>query len=117
MSRLIDADALEELFREVIWSLSRKTDCNLNFEYMIRSSAMTIEMIKDAPTIIEFEGDINKVVVKGEEYHRTVRCKDCKYMTEHYDTDGNVPYWICSEWDSGTDYDGFCHLAERRSDD
>ena len=43
-----------------------------------------------------------------------VRCKDCKYMTEHYDTDGNVPYWTCSEWDSGTDYDGFCHYAERR---
>lgn len=46
-----------------------------------------------------------------------VRCKDCKYMTEHYDTDGNAPYWTCSEWDSGTDYDGFCHYAERRTDD
>lgn len=46
-----------------------------------------------------------------------IRCKDCKYMTEHYDTDGNVPYWTCSEWDSGTDYDGFCHYAERRQDD
>lgn len=45
-----------------------------------------------------------------------IRCKDCKYMTEHYDTDGNAPYWICSEWDSGTDYDGFCHYAERRTD-
>ena len=44
-----------------------------------------------------------------------VRCKDCKYMTEHYDADGNVPYWTCSEWDSGTDYDGFCHYAERRT--
>ena len=42
-----------------------------------------------------------------------VRCKECKYMTEHYDTDGNVPYWTCSEWDSGTDYDGFCSYAER----
>ena len=46
-----------------------------------------------------------------------IRCKDCKYITEHYDTDGNVPYWTCSEWDSGTDYDGFCHYAERRADD
>lgn len=45
-----------------------------------------------------------------------IRCKDCKYMTEHYDTDGNVPYWTCSEWDSGTDYDGFCNYAERRHD-
>ena len=46
-----------------------------------------------------------------------VRCKDCKYMTEHYDTDGNAPYWTCSEWDAGTDYDGFCHYAERRTDE
>lgn len=46
-----------------------------------------------------------------------IRCKNCKYMTEHYDTDGNAPYWTCSEWDSGTDYDGFCHYAERREDD
>lgn len=46
-----------------------------------------------------------------------IRCKDCKYMTEHYDTDGNAPYWTCSEWDSGTDYDGFCHYAERRTDE
>ena len=45
-----------------------------------------------------------------------VRCKECKYMIEHYDTDGNVPYWVCSEWDNGTDYDGFCHYAERRTD-
>lgn len=43
-----------------------------------------------------------------------VRCKDCKYMTEHYDVDGNAPYWTCSEWDSGTDYDGFCSYGERR---
>ena len=42
-----------------------------------------------------------------------VRCKDCKYMTEHYDIDGNAPYWTCSEWDSGTDADGFCHHGER----
>ena len=40
-----------------------------------------------------------------------VRCKDCKYCTEHYDTDGNTPYWTCSEWDSGTDADGFCYLG------
>lgn len=46
-----------------------------------------------------------------------IRCKDCKYMTKHYDTDGNAPYWTCSEWDSGTDYDGFCHYAERRTND
>lgn len=45
-----------------------------------------------------------------------IRCKDCKYMAEHYDTDGNAPYWTCLEWDSGTDYDGFCHYAERKEE-
>ena len=46
-----------------------------------------------------------------------VRCKDCKWSVEHYDTDGNVPYWVCKNWDSGTDADGFCHEAERRTDE
>lgn len=46
-----------------------------------------------------------------------IRCKDCKYLTEHYDMVENAPYWSCSEWDSETDYDGFCHCAERRTDE
>ena len=45
-----------------------------------------------------------------------IRCKDCKWCEEHYDTDGNAPYWICKNWDSGTDADGFCHEAERRNE-
>ena len=45
-----------------------------------------------------------------------VRCKDCKYMTGHDDTDGNVQYWICSEWDGRTEYDGYCHYGERRKE-
>lgn len=43
-----------------------------------------------------------------------VRCKDCKWCREHYDTDGNVPYWACVNWDGGTDADGYCHEGERR---
>ena len=49
--RLIDADALEELFREVISGIAKRPDMNRNMEHMIRASAMVIEMIKDAPTI------------------------------------------------------------------
>lgn len=45
-----------------------------------------------------------------------VRCKDCKWCSEDYDTDGNVPYWTCKNWDCGTDADGFCHEAERKTD-
>ena len=43
-----------------------------------------------------------------------VQCKDCKYMKEHYDTNENVPYWTCPEWDGETDADGFCHRGERK---
>lgn len=56
---------------------------------------------------------------KTERYDKVcelVRCKDCKYMTEYYDVDGDVPYWACSEWDSGTDYDGYCHYGERKEE-
>lgn len=45
-----------------------------------------------------------------------VRCKDCRYCTEYYDRDG-YPYWICDEWDGGTDADGFCHYGERKGGD
>lgn len=66
------------------------------------------------PILVDWDG-IKDYMAKSD-IVEVVRCKDCKYMTEHYDTDGNAPYWTCSEWDSGTDYDGFCHYAERRTD-
>ena len=49
--RCIDADALEELFREVIGGIAKKPEMNGNLEHMVRASAMVIEMIQDAPTI------------------------------------------------------------------
>ena len=45
-----------------------------------------------------------------------IRCKDCKWSVEHYDTDGNVPYWVCKNWDGGTDADGYCHEVEREGE-
>lgn len=45
-----------------------------------------------------------------------IRCKDCKWCVEHYDTDENAPYGICKNWYGGTDADGFCYEAERRSE-
>lgn len=51
MSRCIDADALEELFREVIGGIAKKPEMNGNLEHMVRASAMVVEMIQDAPTI------------------------------------------------------------------
>lgn len=51
MGRLIDADALKELFSEVIGSIAKKPEMNGNLEHMIRASAMVIQMIDDAPTV------------------------------------------------------------------
>ena len=51
MGRLIDADALKELFSEVIGHIAKKPEMNGNLEHMIRASAMVIQMIDDAPTV------------------------------------------------------------------
>lgn len=51
--RLIDADELKELFRETITGIATRTDMKGAYEHMIRASAMVIEMIDDAPTVIE----------------------------------------------------------------
>ena len=93
MLRTIDADALykneDERKAMELWSLYK----------IARKSGKMVPMLSGYRLIKE---------------EPLVRCKDCKYMIEHYDTDGNAPYWTCSEWDSATDYDGFCHHAERR---
>lgn len=74
------------------------------------------EITKDVIDRWKSEMSTSPIMIISEQ-PEIIRCKDCKYMTEHYDTDGNAPYWTCSEWDSGTDYDGFCHYAERRTDE
>lgn len=49
--RLIDADALRELFAETISAIAKRPEMDGNLEYMIRSSAMAIKMIDDQPTV------------------------------------------------------------------
>lgn len=73
---------------------------------------------EDDDAFLHYTGALYRTIA-NEEYlpsaeTEIIHCKDCKYMTEHYDTDGNAPYWTCSEWDSGTDYDGFCHYAKKK---
>lgn len=74
--RLIDADALEELFREVIGAISQKPEMTGALEHMVRASAMIIEMINDAPTIEDVQP-----VVHGEWIDGTKRqtCSICRY--------------------------------------
>ena len=46
-----------------------------------------------------------------------IYCKNCKYCDTNISPDGNEIYWICKYWDGGTDADGFCHNAERRTNE
>lgn len=48
--------------------------------------------------------------------HALVRCRDCKWCEERYDSIDKAVYWMCKNWDGHTDADGFCHEAERRTD-
>lgn len=49
--RLIDADALEELFREGIRHIAKRPEIDDSLERLARASAMVIEIIKDMPTV------------------------------------------------------------------
>ena len=65
--RLIDADALKRHGK--------------------RGGLVHWKDIEETPTIVEFEGDINKVIVKGEEYHKQLTTtwlgNFCPYRCEH----------------------------------
>ena len=96
--RAIDADALKELFSEVIGRIAIKPEMNGNLEHMIRASAMVIQMIDDAPTV----------------QPEIIRCKDCKYCGHWYADKGRCFLWH----EGGIDVfeEGFCNYAERRTD-
>ena len=49
--KLIDADALEKLFREVIGGIAKEPELTGSLEHMVRASSMVIQMIQDAPMI------------------------------------------------------------------
>lgn len=68
------------------------------------------EWLKDQEAVVEINGDITKVVVKGVEYMPVNRCKDCIYYRqeidmcdEPYSTAHNVVY-----------EDDYCSRAERK---
>lgn len=62
--------------------------------------------------ITELFFDLDENSLELNDYVKVLRCKDCKWSVEYYDFDGNVPYWVCKNWDGDTDADGFCHEAE-----
>lgn len=61
--RLIDA---EETIRSIVMASHSENDAE------IRATAKAIYVIEHSNTIVEFEGDINKVIVKGKEYHKQI---------------------------------------------
>ena len=86
--RAIDADALEELFREVIGGIAKKPEMNGNLEHMVRASAMVIEMIQDAPTI-EPQRKKGHWIRHPEQRNifngKTIECSECheKYTVQY----------------------------------
>jgi hypothetical protein len=96
--RTIDADALKELFSEVIGHIAQKPEMNGNLEHMIRASAMVIQMIDDAPTVQPERTCVNcgRTANNGGWYaDGRTRCP----IEEHY----------------ALPKDGFCHLWEKRN--
>lgn len=76
--RLIDADELKELFREVIGGIAKKPEIQKDLEHMVRASAMTIQMIDDAPTIEAEPVRLGRwVMVKRGEQHNHYQCSEC----------------------------------------
>jgi hypothetical protein len=86
--RLIDADAFEDyVFDE--WNQNEISNGDwIQFR----------EWLKDQETVVEFEGDINKVIVKGEEYYKQLTTtwlgNYCPYRCEHcgHYSDSKTPY-------------------------
>ena len=123
MSRCIDADALEELFREVIGGIAKKPEMNGNLEHMIRASAMVIEMIKDAPTIEPerkkgkcHQSVADMIIIKNDFKNlpsvqpEIIRCRECKFASGDSRICMKFGHSPIGELD-------FCAWAERRTDE
>lgn len=80
--RLIDADEIGLTDFEIVM-------CDGSYK---KALEMLINKIANAPTI-------DAVPV--------IHCNECKHMEEHYDTEGNAPYWVCKNWYGGIDSDGY----------
>ena len=99
--RPIDADALKELFSEVIGRIAIKPEMNGNLEHMIRASAMVIQMIDDAPTV----------------QPEIIRCNSCRYWTQSTGKMKGYGLGRCDFHDADlVTCNGFCYWAERRQD-
>jgi len=96
--RTIDADALKELFSEVIGRIAQKPEMNGNLEHMIRASAMVIQMIDDAPSVQPEHKTGHWIAITSR--NNTYKCSVCGRLLVNI-TDGknkvakNYPYCHC----------------------
>lgn len=101
MSRAIDADALEELFREVIGGIAKKSEMNGNLEHMVRASAMVIEMIQDAPTIEPERKKGKWIYGESEAGNDGYYCSKCgnfvPWKYDEYDIDFIKEFLFCNK--------------------
>ena len=96
MVRLIDANAFERyVFDE--W---------MNNELSNSDWIQFREWLRDQEPVVEYEGDLTKVVVRDVEYVPVIRCKDCKWYNQESGT--------CYNWASGAYDDHFCSTGERK---
>lgn len=80
--RLIDGDALEELFRETIGHIAKRPEIDGALEHMVRASAMAVEMIRDAQTVDAVSVVHGRWVMmdgmKPPEWHHHHQCSVCE---------------------------------------
>lgn len=109
--RLIDADALKELFSEVIGNIAKKPEMNGNLEHMIRASAMVIQMIDDAPTVQPKRGKWIERNPLNSDKCRLIECDQCG---KSYIVGFNVPY---EHWIDNRNYCEKCGADMRGNED
>ena len=95
--RTIDADALKELFSEVIGHIAKKPEMNGNLEHMIRASAMVIQMIDDAPTVQPDTTTHDSIPAETGKNYGDRTSGDCISRTQAIDEIHEDAEWLASQ--------------------
>ena len=95
--RTIDADALKELFSEVIGHIAKKPEMNGNLEHMIRASAMVIQMIDDAPTVQPYTTTHDSIPAETGKNDGDRTSGDCISRTQAIDEIHEDADWLASQ--------------------
>lgn len=113
MSRLIDADEMKKDIQrqvELAKMLYSETELMSYITEVLYDGF--IKEIDKTPTVVEINGDITKVVVRGVEYVPVVRCRDCECGEQD-----EIGRWYCRSFGcqvGDSDGSGYCVDGERR---